>query len=86
MNVKTPLKTALWSHFDNCEFSLFISAFTFLDGEMVIDTVNGQKIPRYLAYDIVRYRYVANYTYKGFIFQNVMVFSSIWQDRSEIYV
>jgi len=29
---------------------------TLLDGEMVIDTVNGQKIPRYLAYDIVRFQ------------------------------
>jgi len=28
---------------------------TLLDGEMVIDTVNGQKFPRYLAYDIVRF-------------------------------
>ncbi|XP_074103361.1 RNA guanylyltransferase and 5'-phosphatase mRNA capping enzyme [Cotesia typhae] len=28
---------------------------TLLDGEMVIDDVNGQKIPRYLAYDIIMY-------------------------------
>lgn len=28
---------------------------TLLDGEMVIDKVNGQEIPRYLAYDIVKF-------------------------------
>eukprot|EP00088_Acartia_fossae_P066623 TRINITY_DN8270_c0_g1_i2.p1 TRINITY_DN8270_c0_g1~~TRINITY_DN8270_c0_g1_i2.p1 ORF type:complete len:372 (-),score=51.81 TRINITY_DN8270_c0_g1_i2:117-1148(-) len=28
---------------------------TLLDGEMVIDVVNGNKIPRYLAYDIIRF-------------------------------
>lgn len=28
---------------------------TVIDGEMVIDTVNGQKFPRFLIYDIVRY-------------------------------
>lgn len=28
---------------------------TLLDGEMVIDKVNGQKRPRYLVYDIIRY-------------------------------
>lgn len=28
---------------------------TLIDGEMVIDKVNGEEIPRYLAYDIVLY-------------------------------
>ena len=30
-------------------------ADTLLDGEMVIDTVNGNKVPRFLIYDIIRY-------------------------------
>ena len=29
---------------------------TLLDGEMVLDEVNGQKIPRYLVYDIVNFK------------------------------
>ena len=28
---------------------------TLLDGEMIIDIVNGQKVPRFLIYDIVKY-------------------------------
>ena len=28
---------------------------TLLDGEMVIDVVDGNKIPRYLAYDIIKF-------------------------------
>ena len=28
---------------------------TLLDGEMIVDIVNGQKVPRYLIYDIVKY-------------------------------
>merc|ERR1719187_3047842 len=52
---------------DNCVFQ--VSGLTFLhrknqhrhiqdtvlDGEMVIDTVNGKKVPRFLIYDIIRY-------------------------------
>ena len=29
---------------------------TLLDGEMVLDVVNGQRIPRYLVYDIVNFK------------------------------
>ena len=53
---------------DNCVYK--ISGLTFLnrkdkhehltdtlvDGEMVIDTVNGNKVPRFLIYDIIRYK------------------------------
>ena len=28
---------------------------TLLDGEMIVDIVDGQKVPRYLIYDIVKY-------------------------------
>jgi len=52
---------------DNCVYK--VSGLTFLhrkdqhkhitdtlvDGEMVIDTVNGKKVPRFLIYDIIRY-------------------------------
>lgn len=40
-----PLKTELTKHLKN----------TLLDGEMVIDIVNGTKVPRYLVYDMIRY-------------------------------
>lgn len=52
---------------DNCVFKVFGLRFlyrkdltrhlknTLLDGEMVIDKVNGQDIPRYLCYDIVKF-------------------------------
>lgn len=50
---------------DNCVFKVNNLAFPFkkdlsvhikdtlLDGEMVMDTVNGKKVPRYLVYDII---------------------------------
>ena len=28
---------------------------TLLDGEMILDTVQGQNVPRYLVYDIVKF-------------------------------
>jgi len=52
---------------DNCVFQVTGLTFlhrknqhrhiqdTVLDGEMVIDTVNGEKFPRFLIYDIIRY-------------------------------
>ena len=51
---------------DNCVYKISGLSFlhrkekrpiedTVIDGEMVIDTVNGKKMPRFLIYDIVRY-------------------------------
>ncbi|KAJ2944534.1 hypothetical protein O0L34_g3880 [Tuta absoluta] len=52
---------------DNCVFRVYGLRFlykkdlrrhlrnTLLDGEMVIDKVNGQEIPRYLCYDIIKF-------------------------------
>jgi hypothetical protein len=35
--------------------AVYLNILTFLFQEMVIDKVNGQDIPRYLAYDIIRF-------------------------------
>ena len=51
---------------DNCVYKISGLSFlhrkekrpiedTVIDGEMVIDTVNGENVPRFLIYDIVRY-------------------------------
>lgn len=44
-NMKFPQRKDLKRHICN----------TLLDGEMVIDKVNGQHIPRYLVYDVIKY-------------------------------
>ncbi|GAB0087241.1 mRNA-capping enzyme [Sergentomyia squamirostris] len=45
VGMRFPHRTDLNRHLTN----------TLLDGEMVIDKVNGQSIPRYLAYDVIKY-------------------------------
>ena len=37
--------------------------YTPVDGEMVIDTVQGQKFPRYLVYDIIRFIFFYSFLY-----------------------
>lgn len=44
-NLEFPLRKAPQAHLSN----------TLLDGEMIIDKVNGQPVPRYLIYDIIKF-------------------------------